>query len=445
VHVLRSRPPLLDNAAVHFTLQVENFDHVRRAYGEDIARIALSSLHRLLTDLVQTDGVIVPEMHGTIDVLVWNLSVLGSGPLWEACRDWLDTLCRLVPLIAVETALGPIHLWLKGSWLIAEDAAVDQVDGAGRSGSLNIRFFGDAPSDSETWAERYRADMSLASKVLTSVAPVDLSRDPTHALVLYWQPIRDARAPSSVLYHEALLRLVDEDCTAASPSSVFPALERLGFVRIIDQYVVSQVIDELEASPDAVIGVNISARSVLGDDWWDEIRGRLKFAPGLAHRLVVEITETAGMPDISGAVRFASGLRRLGCRIALDDFGTGFASVRQLLALSPDIVKIDRFFLRRSLNGDRQRATLKHLIALACSLDAAVVVEGVETVEQARLVCDAGAGWQQGYHWGRPAVSRIRCSTPAGVEGPHLSGAIDGFDVAGADCAAKLMSEAVHR
>jgi EAL domain-containing protein (putative c-di-GMP-specific phosphodiesterase class I) len=439
--LLRRRRPLLDNAAVHFTLRVENFDHVRRAYGEDIARTALGSVHRLLNDLLQADGIIVPEMYGTIEVLVWNPSALGVGPLPEACRDWLDTLCRLVPLIAVETALGPVHLWLKGGWLITEEASVDKTVGAGGEGALDIRFLGDGPGDSDAWAERYRADMALASKVLTSVAPVDLSRDPAHALMLFWQPVRDAQAPDLLLYHEALLRLVDGDCAAESPSGVFLALERLGFVRIVDQYVVSLVIDELEASPDTVIGVNISARSVRDDAWWNEIWERLKAAPALAHRLVVEITETAAMPDISAAVRFASGLRRLGCRIALDDFGTGFASIRQLLALSPDIVKIDRLFLRRSLNGDRQRATLKHLIALARSLDATVVVEGVETDEQAQLALDAGGDWQQGYHWGRPALSRIRCSTPARVEATDVSGSAELLLAAGADRMSQFASE----
>ena len=79
----------------------------------------------------------------------------------------------------------------------------------------------------------------------------------------------------------------------------------------------------------------------MRNKWWDEIKERLRCAPDLARRLVVEITETAAIPDISDAARLVSDLRRVGCRVAIDDLDAGFASVRQLLALAPDIVKIE--------------------------------------------------------------------------------------------------------
>jgi len=248
--------------------------------------------------------------------------------------------------------------------------------------------------------------MALASKLLLAIAPAEPGRNAAPTPALFWQPIRHAGDSSAIFYHEALIRLIDHDFEPRSPAATFLSLERLGLVRVVDHYVISQVLDELEMAPDIVLGVNISARSVVRDKWWDEIKDRLQRAPDLAGRLVIEITETAAIPDVSSAVRLVSDLRRLGCRIAIDDFGTGFSSVRQLLALAPDIVKIDRFFLRRGMACDRQREALRHLIALARSLGATVIVEGVESDEQAEVALEAGGIWQQGYHWGRPAASR---------------------------------------
>src|SRR5690606_8958771 len=217
-------------------------------------------------------------------------------------------------------------------------------------GPAAIGFSGEPAGDGELWAAHYRADMLQCSKLLSAVNFGDADKN-GFVVGLFWQPIRNAREPSTVLYHEALVRRVDADGTAHAPGEMLCALERLGFVRVLDHYVVSQVIDELEAAPDCTLGVNISARSMFYDRWWAEIIDRLRQTPNVASRLVVEVTETAALPGMAAAIWLATELRRCGCRITIDDFGTGFASIQQLLAFDPDIVKIDRFFLQRSAIG----------------------------------------------------------------------------------------------
>lgn len=402
---MRRRSSAIGDAAIHFTLRIENFSHVRRAYGEDVARAALGGLHRLLTDLVQANGVVVPENCGTLEILLWDRLALGEGGIPEVCQDWLDTLCRLVPLMGMETPSGPVHLWLTGSWALSGESVEPAGDASELQGSTDLGFKGEPAGNDDAWAARYRADMSRASELLTAISSEDAERGGL-VVALFWQPIRNAREPSTDLYHEALVRTVDATGATHSSEEVFCALERLGLVRVFDHYVVSQVIDQLESSSDSILGVNVSGRSMLRDGWWAEIVSRLRHAPEVASRLVFEITETAALPDISGAIRLATELRRCGCRIAIDDFGTGFASIRQLLALEPDIVKIDQLFLQRSAVGARQHDMLRHLVALAQTLAETVVIEGVETADQARTAMEVGGDWQQGYYWGRPSIVR---------------------------------------
>lgn len=405
VRFLRHRKTAPDNAAIHIELRIENFRHIQRAFGEDIAKEVLDGVHRVLAEALQVDGAVVPAACGTMDVLVWNKGALAGSSLPEACRAWLGDFCELVPLIAVDTTVGPIHLWMTATWSNFASVANDCVADFVGAGSVEFSFLGELPSD-EAWAEQYRSDMALVGTVLPAITGAASDDGDALEMNLHWQPVRDANTPISILYHEMLVRLVDRNGASISPAAIFLALERLGFVRPIDHHLISRVIDELEAVPDIVLGANISARSLRCDIWWDEIKARLRLNPGVARRLVVEITETAPIPSISDAVRLVADLRRLGCMIALDDFGTGYASVRQQLALAPDIVKIDQLFLRRAAHYQEHRETLRHLVGLARSLGATVVVEGVETPEQAEVALEVGAVWQQGYHWGAPAASR---------------------------------------
>lgn len=428
IHFLHQSAPVSEQAAVHFAFRIENFQHIRQAYGEDIARQALGEAHRLLVQIVRADGVVVPEPCGSIDVLISKASIFSGPSMAARCREWLDAVCRFVPMMVVETTLGSICLWIGGRWELLTDGAPRGSDRGG-SGGGSFSFLGDPPREGTAWAEQYRSDMAQVAKVLSAISDEMSVIDSVNGSVLYWQAVRDARAPSSILYHEALFRLIGPNGGAQSPEPLFLALERLGFVRLVDHHVLSRVIDELDAAPHVRLAANISARSVGSDSLWDETKARLRRSPDAARRLVIEITETAALPNVSNAVRCVTELRRLGCTIALDDFGSGFASVRQLLALSPDVVKIDRQFLRRSAMGDRQRETFRHLVGLARSLGADVVAEGVETGAQAELAIEAGATWHQGYHWGEPSSSRLWRVVPGSTDigagsASHCSGEI---------------------
>ncbi len=263
--------------------------------------------------------------------------------------------------------------------------------------------YGNPAFPDDAWCRCYRADMALAVTLFEAIAKGEL--------VLAWQPVRDSGKPLHILYHECLLRRIDPDCANADDAIVplgdsITALERLGLIRALDRYVMALAMEELRIGPARMLGVNISAASLVDDYWWAEILAELEASPLLARRLTVEITETAPLVAMSEAVNFVSRLRRLGCRIALDDFGTGHASIQSLLSLYPDRVKIDKYFVSRARASFAGRRALSHLIGLAEALGAEAIVEGVETAADAKLVREAGGRWQQGYYHGRPTVGR---------------------------------------
>ena len=153
------------------------------------------------------------------------------------------------------------------------------------------------------------------------------------------------------------------------------------------------------------LGVNISAQSAACDSWWAHLQNELEIRPDIAERLVIEITETASLPSLPAAAEFSERMKELGCRIAMDDFGVGRDAIRNLAALSPDIVKVDALFVRRARSSDKDRQALKAIIALCGALGGVVVAEGIETATDSRMAAVAGAPWQQGYFIEAPSVA----------------------------------------
>jgi EAL domain-containing protein (putative c-di-GMP-specific phosphodiesterase class I) len=250
----------------------------------------------------------------------------------------------------------------------------------------------------DDWGRQYRADMELAVTLFDAMAE--------ERLTLAWQPVCNADDPCRVLYYECLLRAVHADGTISPAAETIHALERLGLIRALDRYVMSKAIQELNCDPTKRLAVNVSARSMVDDYWWAGNLASLTKSPSIAKRLFVEVTESAPFPSLSDATDFVGRLRCLGCQIVLDDFGVGHAAVRTILTLAPDIVKIDKFFVCNAKASDAGLRTLVHIIGLAESLGAIVVVEGIESATDSRLVREAGGRWQQGFHLGRPSISR---------------------------------------
>jgi EAL domain-containing protein (putative c-di-GMP-specific phosphodiesterase class I) len=241
--------------------------------------------------------------------------------------------------------------------------------------------------------------MAIAADVFAAIAQGHLH--------MSWQPVRSAGAPDHILYHEGLARIIGSDGQFLSPAQFITALETLGLSRTFDRQIVKWALDELEGFSSATLGVNISGQSAQIDAWWGSLFERLEKAPDVAKRLIIEITETTALAP--GAHAFAEKLRRLGCRVALDDFGVGHASVGNALTLTPEIIKIDAFFLHHAGRSEQGMAMLEHLIGIASAIAPIVIVEGVETEEQSRMAAllqsrlvlrDRGC-WQQGYHLGR--------------------------------------------
>lgn len=278
---------------------------------------------------------------------------------------------------------------------------------------VNVAHFADEPFDidsvnaarvsemqsGEEWREQFLADTQVAERVFRAMDERQLDFD--------FERICDAKEPWTTHYHEALLSKTgdgpDERCRIGSEVR---ALERLGVVRRLDRWVVESIIGRLRANPDARMGCNVSAASAAIDAWWALIVVTLVEEPEVASRLTIEITETFPLVNLDSAREFVSVIKWLGCRVALDDVGHDFGSLRNLVSLGVDIVKLDRSLVVACRHDETAAARLIQLIGFAKVCDASVVVEGIETTDDARIACANGATGLQGYLY-FPYVNKV--------------------------------------
>ena len=230
-------------------------------------------------------------------------------------------------------------------------------------------------------------------------------------IVMAFEPVVDARSRQAAFY-ECLIRMEQEDGRVLLAPDIVPVAERLGLIRLVDHRVLELVVAELAASPGVELSLNISPDTTMDPDWWASIESLMRAHPGVAERLIVEITETVAIQDLDDLRGFVTRLKNFGSRIAIDDFGAGYTSFRNLRKLDVDIVKIDGAFVQNIARSTDDRAFVQTLIDLARRLQIKTVAEWVQDEESADLLRDWGCDYIQGRLIGLAAAERPWSKTP---------------------------------
>ena len=214
-------------------------------------------------------------------------------------------------------------------------------------------------------------------------------------IVMAYEPVVAAHSRENAFY-ECLVRMEQDDGRVLLAPDIVPVAERLGLIRLVDHRVLELVVAELAASPDVQLSLNISPDTTMDSDWWASIESLMHAHPGVAERLIVEITETVAIQDIDDLRGFVTRLKNFGSRIAIDDFGAGYTSFRNLRKLGVDIVKIDGAFVQNIARSADDRAFVQTLIDLARRLQIKTVAEWVQDEHSALMLRDWGCDYIQG-------------------------------------------------
>jgi diguanylate cyclase (GGDEF)-like protein len=226
--------------------------------------------------------------------------------------------------------------------------------------------------------------------------------------VLYYQPVIDLNS-GAIIGAEALLRWPNRHGEWISPSEFIPLTEQCGLIVPLSEWVFSEACTQLqmwrEREPgleDLTMSVNLSSRHFETAGLATMIAGVVEQAEIDPKRLYIEITEGMLMGDNESILANFEGLKRLGIRFSLDDFGTGYSSLGYLRNFPIDLLKIDRTFIQGLPDNADNAAIVTTIIALANSVNLAVVAKGVETAAQAAFMQQQGCHYAQGFLFGHP-------------------------------------------
>jgi diguanylate cyclase (GGDEF)-like protein len=217
------------------------------------------------------------------------------------------------------------------------------------------------------------------------------------------QPVVEAHS-RALAFSEALVRIRRHDGCLIQASDILPTAERAGLVHLIDTRMLELTTDYLADHPEERMAINVSPLTIENIDWLGVLAAHLGARPGIASRLIVEITETAAVRDPAATRSRLDAMKALGVAIAIDDFGAGHTSFKHLRSFPIDILKIDGAFVQNLSRSQDDRFFVRTLVDLAQHLDIATVAEWVEDEETARMLAEWGIDYLQGDHCGKPVV-----------------------------------------
>src|SRR5262249_10441294 len=185
------------------------------------------------------------------------------------------------------------------------------------------------------------------------------------ALRVVYQPIVSLET-MRIATCEALCRWDHPELGPISPGVFIPLAEEMGIISEISDFMLMAATRECVRWPEQTgVSVNLSAKDFRNRDVVGKVRAALAQSGLAAHRLEIEVTETALLDDKSFTRELIEELKELGVRIALDDFGTGYSSLSYLHNLPLDKVKIDRSFLIDVTQNERSLELLTGIVKLS--------------------------------------------------------------------------------
>lgn len=223
---------------------------------------------------------------------------------------------------------------------------------------------------------------------------------------LAFQPVV-ALSDRKVHHFEALLRPTANGAIGVETTQDFVTFaEAVGLSEELDWAVLTMALEALRATRDVSIAVNMSGLSMQDAAYCTrlvELIGSLgdTLGPRGSKRLLIELTETVEIEDMTTASASIEKLRGAGVPVCLDDLGAGASACRYLRTFGVDYVKIDGVYVRGAETSARDRVFTASMVEIASSVGAEIVAEMIETEAQAGLMRELGVHYGQGWLFGR--------------------------------------------
>ncbi len=224
-------------------------------------------------------------------------------------------------------------------------------------------------------------------------------------LILYYQPVIEI-ASRRVKGAEALIRWAHPTRGILPPSEFLDEIVKEGLMQPMTEHVLNTAIHQIakwhHAGENLTVSVNVTASSLLELSLPDHIAELCVQHQVPAERLILEVTETEAMQDVTRTMDVLLRMRIRNIGVSIDDFGTGHSSLRELQRMPFSEMKIDRSFVLDMANNRDYTVIVNSIIDLGHNLGLKVVAEGVEDVRIWRMLAERNCDYAQGFYMAKP-------------------------------------------
>lgn len=253
----------------------------------------------------------------------------------------------------------------------------------------------------------YSADMT--KNAIDSVQKEQALREAfaKNQFVLHYQP-QISMHTGRIIAMEALIRWQHPDLGLLAPIDLLPYLEQFGSYCELGNWVINAVCSQLAqwhaaGMPYLPVAINVVHEQFQDPSLVDTIQKALARTGVPAQYLELEVPESTMQVELN--LDTFKKLRQLGVKVAIDDFGTGYSSLASLRQLPLDSLKINKVFLDDVLKNRHTVLLLGSILGLSEALGYKLIIEGVETRDQALIMYGLGCDVVQGYFFSRPVTA----------------------------------------
>lgn len=224
-------------------------------------------------------------------------------------------------------------------------------------------------------------------------------------VLLAFQPIVHDGDLSSVVFHESLLRVLDQTGRVIPARDFLPSISSTDLARRLDCIALSLCLSELRKHPNLRLSVNTSARSLGYRKWVETLELGIDQTPHVANRLIIEISEPSVMQLPELVSDFMYDWQPKGVAFALDDYGAGPTSFMFFKDFFFDAVKLGESFSKDITQSNENQALVRGIASICADLETRLVATRVAATEDVEALAELGVTLVQGYAIEPPKIS----------------------------------------